>query len=311
MPLQNDIPDCDYQKINSTLFYPDSIICTLTVNDLNDTMHSLFSVIAGTVDFDSIVSDTLPWIGHTQYLNRDYTDKQILISLAGSTLGKFNGDLLINDSFGDIYVLPYSVERMFCDSFNMYPLNALYWQKYDDMDSAHVTMDYADLKLMFLFDTSSSATGAAGTGVRSKFAVDGDCKLSVDFSLRDDMFDGFHTDLFLSTSSDTAKYAGRTFGMFLEAGGQWINIKCKSGWQMSSKEIQYYTGTLYIEKVDSTVRFFGKEAKPSSGRVQFAEFSFSDKDPLYVHFKMMVDDRTRIRHCTWDNFCITEGTLVF
>jgi hypothetical protein len=318
----NDPPEVrDRDSIAATVFYPDSIVCTLIVRDLNDADLSFRACTAFTecVDtagqaLDSVRGpgspSSMPWPGTVSMLNPGLDDKYVALYMGGPWLGHQRGCLLIGDDQGATATVPYDLRRIYRESFSSFPLDTAFWRPYDSADTTHIALDYADLKLEFHFEPDSADSLQPRTaGVCTRYRLQGDFTVCVDFELRDDMYHGFETGFFASSSADTGRFAGRIFGVFLTGKGDWVNVKSRAGLQTAIQEIRFYEGSLRIRREGTTASFAVRRAGPVKTWTSLATHTVSESDSVYIHLKMRVNDRRRARHCTWDDFTVEEGKL--
>jgi hypothetical protein len=295
-------------SINKTLFFPESTVCTLFVSDLNDKRFSC------SIFPDSSISNppvNIPeWPGTCKLLNETFDTKSILLTMNPKKPGSYKGVLLISDNHNAFTSLPYSITAQFYESFDSHPLLSHNWRLYNSNDSFTVKIDYPDKKLLLIFDTTETTLYHA-TGIVSRFRLAGDFRISIDFRIRDDMIDGFETGFFVSTSSDTGKWSGDITGIYLKGNQNHIRLECKSvNLQSFSKEVDNFNGNLCISRDSSNIDFYYHDGNPLQNPIPITRFTGSSEDTVFIHIKMVVKDRKRLRHSLWNDFYITKGSIV-
>ncbi len=303
IPLQNHEPECNFSQIEKTLQYPDSVICTLSIKDMNDRFLKL-----SITDTDGQFEDN--WPGTFKFLNNDYGNKRVVLFDSRSEMGFFSGILRLTDYHEGVTSLNYNITKVFKESFASYPLDTCRWKLYAKSDTSVISYDFMDKKLMFLFGAEDSASLSAG--IRSVFAISSDFHSSVNFKLRDDMSDGFEASFFVSTSPDTGKWSGKVAGVFIAGNAGRLRLTCKSiDFQIQSKEIELYSGELTLKRTGNILQYSFHDGNPQSEVLPLAEYTFIPDTGLYVHLRMKVDECSRIRSCSWKNFTVQSGTLNF
>lgn len=308
IPLSNSSPSCqNLTSINKQLFFPDNVVCTLFVNDLNDTKLTLDihsdSQQTQKVDFNQFMA-------HFTQLEETFGTKSVLLTIDPSDLGSFNGKLFIHDQQGAFTSVPYNIAMQFLEPFDSHPRNSSNWQLYNNDDTSMVKIDYTDKKLLFVFDTTQTRLTTT-TGIVSRFKLYGDFSISVDFRIRDDMDDGFETGFFVSTSSDTGKWSGDIAGIYLQGIQNRIRIECRSdNLQSFSKETDLFSGNIGISRDSSRVSFFYHDGNPLQSPVPLTQLSYTSNDTVFVHIKMSVKDRKRSRHTLWNDLRIARGHII-
>jgi hypothetical protein len=306
IPLSNSIPACqNLASINKHLFFPDSVICTLLVNDLNDTKLNLH------IQSDSQkILDFHPLATKYTLLEETFGTKSILLTIDPSDLGSFNGKLYIQDQQGALTSLPYNVVMQFFEPFDSHPRNSSNWQLYNSDDTSMVKIDFTDKKLLFVFDTTQTRQNAT-TGIVSRFKLYGDFSISVDFRIRDEMDDGFETGFFVSTSSDTGRWSGDIAGIYLQGIQNRIRMECRSdNLQSFSKETDLFSGQIAISRDSNKVSFFYHDGNPLQSPVPLTQLSYTSNDTVFIHIKMSVKDRKRCRHSLWNDLYVTRGRII-
>jgi hypothetical protein len=308
IPLINCKPSCQNLKsINKKLFYPDSIICTLLVKDLND---KRFNCTAHPDSQELPMPDLQAWTGNCTLLEETFGTKSILLTIDPSVPGSFNGTLIIQDQQSAFTSLPYNIEMQFLEPFDSHPRSSSYWQLYNSDDTSMIKIDYTDKKLLFVFDTTQARQNTT-TGIVSRFKLYGDFSISVDFRIRDDMDDGFETGFFVSTSSDTGKWSGDIAGIYLQGAQNRIRLECKSdNLQSFSKEVDLFSGKMGISRDSSRVSFFYHDGNPLQRPLPLTQLSYTSGDTVFIHIKMSVNDRKRPRHSFWNDLYILKGHIV-
>jgi hypothetical protein len=308
IPLSNSTPSCqNFTSINRQLFFPDSVVCTLLVKDLNDKKLTL-----------SILSDSQqlqipafqPLKVNRTLLEETFGTKSILLSIDPSVLGNFKGIFLINDQNGAFTSLPFTINTQFFEPFDSHPLTSSNWQLYNSNDTSIIKIDFTDKKLLFIFDTIQ-AKQITSTGIVSRFRLCGNFSISVDFRIRDEMDDGFETGFFISTSNDTGKWGGDVAGIYLQGAQNRIRMECRSdNLQSFSKETDLFSGTIGISRDSSRVSFFYHDGNPMQSPIPLTQLSYTSNDTVFIHIKMSVKDRKRPRHSLWNDLYVTRGHII-
>lgn len=307
--LTNCAPSCvNMTSISRTLFFPESTVCTLLVKDLNDKRFSCSILQDPSISHSP--GNIQEWPGTFKLLNETFGTKSILLTINPKKPGNYNGVLLIDDNHNAFTSLPYTITAQFYESFDSRPLLYHNWQLYNSNDSSTVKIDYPDKKLLFIFDTTQSSL-CNTTGIISRFKLAGDFRISIDFRIRDDMIDGFETGFFVSTSNDTGKWSGDIAGIYLQGNQNHIRMECKSvNLQSFSKEVGIFNGNLCISRDNRNITFCYHDGNPLQNPIPIARFTGSPEDTVFIHIKMTVKDRKRLRHSLWNDFYITKGTII-
>jgi len=312
--LQNDIPFIVNDTcVSKVLYYPDTIICTLKVEDLNDTIFQIASIVYDTLSNNTILIDTINWPGNVIQLNKVYDTKQIELTLPGSVMGIYKGVLLLTDEQNASASLPYHVTKVLRDTFNILSPDPGIWKTYRENDAAilpdHFFTSYT---IKFLLD---SALNCKTTGMRTNYGLKGDFCASINFGLIEldyEKLNGIEVDFIVSTSPDTTQWSGIDAGLYINGTLNRIQVRAAKGINATSKYITYYSGNMRIEKKDTLVSLFCWQGNPQSVPNPLKTVSFSVSDTiLYIHLKLKVDDLNYTRYCFWDNFIIGYGEMVF
>lgn len=308
LPLQNDAPECiSHSFVQENLFYPESTVCTLRVADLNDKTFDL-SLIGKEA---SALSSDFAWCENG---GATYGTKEVYFHMPTSVVGTHSGAICICDHQGTADTVHYSVTKTFRDELDRYPLDAANWEPYSREDSSLLRFDYKDRKLIFVFppENGDEETAVKSTGIRSQFSVSGNFELKIDFKLRDDMTEGFELAFFVSTSSATGRWDGQVAGFFVSGNEGRVRLTCRSvQFQIQSKDIDFYSGELALSRQNDTLEYFYHDGNPLKDPLSLAVHGFPPDSPLYVHLRMTVDDRSKIRSCAWNNFVASRGELRF
>ena len=316
IPLRNDAPEfVDAEEVSRVLYYPESTICTLTVADRNDTIFSVSTLPCVVSDDDSsscATASTADWPGSLIYLSGGYDEKRIVMKWASDSMGTFLGTLLLSDADGAVASVPYRIKRTFIDAFDGTMLSDC-WTSYTPDDSTRMGFDYVDGKLVFRFNHKDApASGRQTAGVVSRFSLPGDFYLSVDFRLRDEMDDAFEVGFFVSTSSDTGRWDGDKAGVFITGTGGRLRFECRSvDLQSYSFETTQTGGELGISRTGSTISYYFHDGNPSVVPQPLVFQAFPADTGVVAHLRMTVDDVSKDRNCSWNDFCVTEGKIRF
>jgi hypothetical protein len=315
LPLENDPPVCtNVSAIKTSLIYPDSTVCTLMISDRNDAQVSLSMLRCSTATSDTMVCDSLsvvPWPGTCSLLAAGYGTKQLRLVLDTNRMGIYKGILLIQDAARATLRIPFTIEYIFFDAFDTYPLSASVWRPYRVDDSTHLGFEYTDRKLTFTFKQSADTSALPVTaGIRSVFSLPASFHAAIDFKLRDEMDEAFEIGFFISNSPDTGRWAGEQAGMFITGVNGQLRFECRSiNLQSYSYESNVTAGELGIGRVDSTINYYLHDGNPAVEPTPLTFQSYPADVPVYVHLKMTVLDCSRDRYCAWNDFTVFEGCI--
>lgn len=303
IPIRNNPPVCtNMQSIDKTIFYPESSICTLYISDLND-RHLQISFIQN----DS--PDTLPCFCSFQCINESFDLKYIYLWLNTNLLKTYTGSLFIKDSHQEQTMIPYRIRSIFLEHFDSFPLSAKNWTYYSNPEAKHLRFDYIDRKLQFVFDSTSQELS---TGIRSNFKIGGDFTASIELKLRDEMKDGFTVNFFISNSADTGKWDGDIAGISISGLQSSMKLDCKSIELQNYSRVEKMTsGELKLSRKGSLLNYYFNDGTTSSDSQPVITHSYLPDDSVYIHLKMTVSDLSKVRHCSWNNFAVTEGIFSF
>lgn len=304
--LVNDKPQCtSHRSIVKCIYYPESIVCTLSVTDLNDA--SLKALVCPESDSSlSSASDTFLWYGNCTLLQENYNIKKLAISLDTNLMGLYSGVLLITDSYGAYAGLPFEINNIFCDSFDSPDLSG-YWNNYITGDTNAINFDFTDRKLQFLFSESDNILS---DGIRSAFRISGDFSITVDLKLRDEMTDGFETSFFISNSQDTGRWGVKTGGIFLSGKQNQLILECRSvNLQSYIIDEDRNSGKLGMTRQGSKLSFFYTDGDPRIKPQPITTHEYYADSAVYVHLRMKVSELSKTRHCLWNNFMVVKGSL--
>ena len=315
VPLQNDVPFIVNDTcINKILYYPDTIICTLQVEDLNDKLFQISSIIFDTLPGDSVSADTINWPGNYKQLDNVYDTKEIVLMMPGSLMGASQGMLLITDGYNASVTLPYHVIKTLRDTFDIFSPDIAIWKTYCESDTSCIQpfQILSNYVLRFLLDASQNLKS---TGMRSNYRLKGDFCININFGLIELAFEelnGVEVNFIISTSPDTVQWSGIDAGLYLRGAFDRLQVRAAKGLDATSKYINYYSGNMRIEKKDTVVSLYCWQGNPQIVPDPLIDVSFSSIDTLfYVHLKMSVDTLDFARHCIWDNFSLDHGEMIF
>jgi hypothetical protein len=296
--------------VEKTLLYPDTTLFTFRVQDLNDTMLTM-KIITST---DTLGSDTVSWPGSCARHRETGQISNWTLSLNNSFLGFCSGRITVTDPQNDSTVFTVKAHRQLEDPFKTFPENTRLWSRYSDV-SLNYGFDYIDSALRFYFDTiadSSSKPQNQSAGLHSVFRLSGDLEASVKFQLRSDMTSKFETAFFISTSPDTSRWDGEVAGIFITGTDNYVKLMTKSyPLQTRTNQTTNFGGILTIKRVSDSVKFIYNSVEPDKSPIDLLGFTYPANDTVFVHLRMQVDDRSKIRSCTWMNFTVTKGKIVF
>jgi hypothetical protein len=315
LPLQNDPPVClDSSKINASLFFPDSSLCTLHITDRNDRCFSLSIA----PDGDSIMlscpdsQNQPPWPGSYEFFTTGYETKLLHLFFPTNRMGIYNGILLLRDDAGAKLRIPFRIQKIFFEPFDTLPLCDRYWQTYKDDYSTHIKFDFTDKKIKFVFNKDSNTLSPCGTGIRSIFNISDSLKTAVGFKLREEMTDSFELGFFLSTSFDTGKWDGEKAGIFFSGSKGRLRLECRSiNLQSYSYEINAISGELCISRIDSTIRYFFHDGNPAIVPKPIINYYFPAHAPVFIHLRMSVFTQIKECYCSLSNLTVSMGALNF
>ncbi len=311
--LENYIP---YIKspvaIERSLYYPDTIVCTLSVEDLNDSLFTVKSIINDSFTTIQEGWDTVDWPGNYFQINKDFDTKELVLTLPGHTMGLLKGMLYICDTHDASDALPFSILRSLQDTFTIASPDTNLWVLYSPNDTAQITTEHyiSNLMLQFKIDSTSSDLSV---GLRGKFGIVGDFCVSVLFGLKENINDISNIDLsfFVSTSPDTGEYSGINAGFDIYSEKSLLHAKAGKGLSMKSSIISFFTGNMCIERIDNEMSLYCWDENVQTNPEPLKTVTFPPTDTLYVHLKMSVDSKACKRICRWDNFVIERGQIAF
>lgn len=306
--LENDIPQCiSHRVISKNLFFPENNICTLTVEDLNDSRLQLLVCPGNDYAVDNKLTDTVPWYGNCTLLQETYDKKELWLTLDSNFLGLYTGTLIIKDAHNSCFSLPFTINKIFCDSFDS-PILSRHWSKYSENDTESIGFDYTDHKLQFKF---SQLHKLMTTGVRSTFKIGGDFRISVDIKLRDEMLDGFETGFLVSNRPDTSRWGASTGGIFLYGKDNQLSIECRSNnLQSYIMDESRSCGTFEITRQGSKLIFYFSDGNNKFHPQSITTHSYDQNSEVYIHLRMKVLDNYRNRHCLWNNLTVHHGYII-
>ncbi len=313
VPLENDVP----QIVNSTgidciLYYPDTIVCTLQIKDLNDTQFNIKSIVNDTSQLILNVGDTTDWPGNYFQYNNNFDTKEIILTLPGHDMGILTGKLCICDEHDASVILPYTIQRSLLDTFTLLSPNNEIWSLYSPGDADQIIPEYyiSNLMLQFFFDSDANDRTV---GIRSKFCLNGDFCLSILFGLKEniDELTGIEVSFFVSTSPDTGEYSGIKAGFDIYCEKKLLHIKTGMGLNLKSQVITFFTGNMKIERKGTEMSLYCWDENVQSNPNPLKTVSFPLSDTLYVHLRMKAEPSAGKQFCRWDNFIIQQGQLSF
>jgi hypothetical protein len=307
IPLTNQAPRIvSHDLINDTIIYPETTICKLEVRDDNDSI----------IDFKfepNNINDYHAKDPKIEYLSGNVGLKQYLLYLSGNEFGRLHGTLHFCDEQGKCNRNEVDVAKIFRDKFDTEQLNAIFWNMRTLRDTSFLQHDWASRSLRIHFDADDESEQEKMTaGIISKFRITGDFSIQIQFSLRDDMCNGFEAGFFVSSKPDTSRWNPEKTGLFL-AGNENNRIRLVArsvDLQHASQEIPFYAGRMEIRRSEENVSFKCHDVDPRSEPVEIGDgFSIDGLDTVYVQLNMRIEDRKRARHSNWDNFVIERGKV--
>ena len=318
LPLSNNVPQYNGPaRITATAFYPDSALCTLSVNDLNDARLSVYACFCADTGDTSCNGKKL-WPGSCRILDETLGPKQIVLGLDTCCMGTYCGHLHVEDRDRAAVRVPFTIMSLLVDSLNRFPVSAANWALQQDRDSAFIGFDYINKKLRFGFSVAadSTDTAAVSTGLRTCFSIGGDLSAGINFQLRDDMMSGFQVEYYLSTSPVAGPWEGDVAGVFITGLTNQIRFTATSiNMQTDSRDVtrdaSNFAGRFTITRSADNVDYAFTPGDPRSPPMQMNTLIFPADTAVFVHIRMKVDDRLRSRHCLWSDFEVDKGKLKF
>jgi hypothetical protein len=301
LELANNVPVVIslLDTVRSMLIYPDSVVDSLHVSDLND---SILTVRSG-------------WIGSGLQLQKNLGTKIIVLSFGETSMGTFSGCATIGDQQGANCSVPYIITKIFRETFESFPPPL--WKMYNINDTVetikHSYISNSDATLQFVFsvDETKPASFPLKTGICSEFSIKEDFCCSIVFSILEFSKSGYECGFFVSTSNDTGQWSGDVGGIFLSGRNSSTEIKCKSvDGQISSATRDYLSGTLWIDRKGTGINFMYSSMGTAS-KDTLSKLAFDRNDSLFIHLRMVVDDLRETRSCSWNDFIIHTGKLLF
>jgi hypothetical protein len=301
LELSNDVPVCTSlaDTMRSMLTFPDSLVDSLHFSDLND---SILIVNGG-------------WAGSSRQLQKSLGQKIIVLSLPGTTMGIFSGHAEISDQQNAVCTIPYIISKRYHEPFDSFP--PPFWNMYNGDDTGiTIKRNYissTDATLLFIFnaDPGKPSPFPVKTGGCSAFGVKRDFCCSIAFSIAEYSKNGYEVGFFVSTANDTGQWSGEVGGIFLSGRNSGTEIKCKSiGGQISTTTGDFLSGILWIERTGAAINFLYSSMGMVS-RDTLSKLTFDRQDSLFVHLRMIVDDVRETRSCSWNDFFIHSGELLF
>jgi len=309
IPLENAVPalastpcfsDTDTLRLN----YPDSVVCTLSVEDRSDSI---------------LWVDPSSWQGSSLLIRQTLDTKEIALFLGTNHLGEvFSGLLTIRDAQDSACRVPYAIEKIFIDSF-LQPLpDARFWNVYDAPgDSFVVHQQQRRLGLEFLFK-KDTVREPATLSLVSTFSLKGDFSWSIDYWLYWLQFYnsiGFELEFSSSTSFDTGQFSGDKAKMLLSI-QDGLKLQCSdpSGKSFSrgANDFNYYDGMFKFVRAGSEYFIY---FKPQGGAFHLINEGFSlrydQSDSAYIHIRMTIADHTTEQSCIFPDFIIQQGVINF
>lgn len=318
IPLQNDSPHVVNDTcVQKTLYYPDSIVCTLAVEDRNDTVLAVRAITSDTID-SMVTTDTISWIGHCSQLNSSFETKYFLLTLPQVCMGSYQGLLMINDLHDERTFIPYLVNKTFIEPFNTFPDDTARWRKYNPSDTMHAKRILGfsnNYVLKYFLDTcKDSSTQCYATGVKSNFSLKGDFSVSVEFEFINLSFEKLKDakiSFIVSNSSDTSLWSGIAAGISLFGVNDRLTITAGKGLDAISQDFPSFTGYMKIQRKDEKLSMHCWYGNPDIITTPLKIVSYSAKDSVFIHLCMSVKDLKYPRYSMWDNVTITKGQMIF
>ncbi len=315
VPLHNDTPTIlNTSQLERVLYFPDTTVCTLAIEDLNDKSLYLSCHTYDTITPDTILCDTQPWPGHFNQTNQTYDKKHLVLSLPQPDLTTYSGMLCIYDQEQASTTIPYCITKELRDTFNIHSPARNLWHTYRPNDTAHIKpMPILSTYTLQLILNENQI--CRSTGLRTTYCIAGDFCINVKFGIIGLSFDklrGIRVSFNISTSPDTIPYSGIDAGLYIGSSFNKLQITAAKGFDLVSKYVNYFSGNMRIAKSDTVVSLYCWDETSIEPLEVMKRVTFSPKDSLfYVHLKMSVDNLDHTRYCLWDNFTISKGSLKF
>lgn len=308
IPFQNNAPAVTSRLTadTMTILYPDSMVCTLQVNDLNDSIVTI---------------DASTWPGSSCQLRHTLGQKQVALYLGTSVLGKvFSGTLMLWDQQDGSCGTPYAIRKLFVDSFYEAALDPAFWMAYDAPgDSAMIHQQSRRFGLEFLCkEQPDTSTRPIVLEMVSAYAIKGDFIWTIEYMLywmRFFIRDGFELEFSSSTTSDTALFSDKAAVSLLTNRNQLlISYKDPSGLNTETRpdnDLEYPSGVMKFVRTDSTITIFHKAEGADFAKVNKSPLIFKRADSAFVHIRMTVTDHTIEQSCVFTAFSVQQGEIAY
>jgi len=290
-----------------TVLYPDSMVCTLQVNDLNDSIVTI---------------DTSTWPGSSRELHPTLGQKQVALYLGTPVLGKvFSGTLVLLDQQDGRCGIPYAIRKLFVDSFYEATLDPAFWTAYDTPgDSAMIHQQSRRFGLEFLCkEQHDTSTRPMVLEMVSAYAIKGDFIWTIDYLLywmRFFIRDGFELEFSSSNTSDTSLFSDKAAVSLIANQNQLqISYKDPSGLHTETRpdnDLAYPSGVMKFVRIGDTLTIFHKADGADFAIVnKGTPLIFNHADSAYVHIRMTVTDHTIEQSCIFTAFSVQQGEIVY
>jgi hypothetical protein len=312
VPFQNNTPVVTSRLTadTMTILYPDSMVCTLQVDDLNDSIVTI---------------DTSTWPGSSCELHPTLGPKQVALYLGTPVLGKvFSGTLMLRDQQDGWCGIPYTIRKLFVDSFYEATLDPAFWTVYDKLgDSAMIHQHSRRFGLEFLCKPQTDTLNRPIVlEMVSAYAIKGDFVWTIDYMLYWMRYnitpDSFELQFSSSNTSDTSYYsdeAAVSLNTYKRPDRLVIQYKDPSGENLGQNPgfmNEDYAGTMKFVRIADTITIFHKAEGADFTKVNKSPLIFNHADDsAYVHIRMTVTDHTIEQSCIFTSFTVQQGEVVY
>lgn len=271
-----------------TLNYPDTALCTLSVEDSTDSLLSI------------------TWPGEFYQINQGLGIKKIFFNYQANSLGVFVNNLIIADTQHSI-ILPVKITSVFTNDFS----KKKFWQTYDDSfivkpSGGHVV--FGDINAVGISNEILA-------GMRSEFRVAGDFDFSVDLEI-----ENFKNDVDLVLLISISENSFWNISSEGECGVRFTGNSDRrpfmsqydfSDLSYSALSYQQFSkGTLNIKRTGDQLSISCYDSLMQE-LVETKSGSVST-EPVYIHLKFKAPFNYQdYSNCKWSNFVLRKGSLNF
>jgi len=308
VPVVNSIPQIDISSLpkgsNDTLidtvYYPDTLVCTLTVRDLND---NALHINDGT------------WPGTYMQLNSGYDEKKIKLDLGGMFMNTYAGNLIVSDpTLTASDTLPFRIYKLFQSNFEVFYFKR-FWNMYSRSDTAYVESQYGGgLDLIgYQSDLQSNPPG-----LRSRCKFTGKFSFTIDYKVL--LNDGSQLRIFVSPDSVPAGplFGTHEYGICLGCEGNIVTMSYNEGWTDSKPlTMREMSGVLKFDCSDTSLSIFycRPGSLPADGAPALVTSSMQKTNGVYVHFYTLINTAATSSNgmhlSNLENFTVDNGQMQF